>query len=262
MNNFIKIDDCLYQDIIDNNLNIDDYLLDNVSKIKNSLEYETICDMNRCLIDCESPIEQILSITMNFMGLKHINRYNNFIDLCIKNNREVICKNGEKYRLDFYIIVLYRDEKGNKVKNCYFDIECDDYEFHQRYATIKYLNRPSIIKMYLLENEDNYQGNAVVNYTEYEVPDTRIIEHKHFEYAKSLGQEDTISNILIPSPSKKPISNIKYLLLTLSLRNKSKQNIILKYLIQVFFTFLFQFRKFLSCLVILFLFHLFLLHLL
>jgi UDP-galactopyranose mutase len=29
---------------------------------------------------------------------------------------------------------------------------------------------------------DNYQGNAVVNYTEYEVPYTRIIEHKHFEY--------------------------------------------------------------------------------
>ncbi len=30
--------------------------------------------------------------------------------------------------------------------------------------------------------EENYQGNAVVNYTEYEVPYTRIIEHKHFEY--------------------------------------------------------------------------------
>ncbi|WP_373100719.1 MULTISPECIES: UDP-galactopyranose mutase [Pasteurellaceae] len=28
----------------------------------------------------------------------------------------------------------------------------------------------------------NYQGNAVVNYTEAEVPYTRIIEHKHFEY--------------------------------------------------------------------------------
>ena len=28
----------------------------------------------------------------------------------------------------------------------------------------------------------NYQGNAVVNYTEYEVPYTRIIEHKHFEF--------------------------------------------------------------------------------
>ncbi len=34
----------------------------------------------------------------------------------------------------------------------------------------------------------NYQGNAVVNYTEYEVPYTRIIEHKHFEYGPSLGK--------------------------------------------------------------------------
>lgn len=29
-------------------------------------------------------------------------------------------------------------------------------------------------------DEENYQGNAVVNYTEREVPYTRIIEHKHF----------------------------------------------------------------------------------
>ncbi len=36
--------------------------------------------------------------------------------------------------------------------------------------------------------EENYQGNAVVNYTEYEVPYTRIIEHKHFEYGASLGK--------------------------------------------------------------------------
>ena len=32
---------------------------------------------------------------------------------------------------------------------------------------------------------ENYQGNAVVNYTEYEVPYTRIIEHKHFEFKTS-----------------------------------------------------------------------------
>ena len=30
-------------------------------------------------------------------------------------------------------------------------------------------------------NKQNYQGNAVVNYTEAKVPYTRIIEHKHFE---------------------------------------------------------------------------------
>lgn len=33
-------------------------------------------------------------------------------------------------------------------------------------------------------SEENYQGNAVVNYTEREVPYTRIIEHKHFEFGK------------------------------------------------------------------------------
>lgn len=31
-------------------------------------------------------------------------------------------------------------------------------------------------------DKENYQGNAVVNYTEYEIPYTRIIEHKHFEF--------------------------------------------------------------------------------
>lgn len=38
-------------------------------------------------------------------------------------------------------------------------------------------------------NVENYQGNAVVNYTEKEIPYTRIIEHKHFEFGK---QEKTI----------------------------------------------------------------------
>lgn len=35
-------------------------------------------------------------------------------------------------------------------------------------------------------DKPNYQGNAVVNYTEREIPYTRIIEHKHFEM---FGQE-------------------------------------------------------------------------
>ena len=33
-------------------------------------------------------------------------------------------------------------------------------------------------------DEDNHQGNAVVNYTDAETPYTRIIEHKHFEFGK------------------------------------------------------------------------------
>lgn len=38
---------------------------------------------------------------------------------------------------------------------------------------------------------ENYQGNAVVNYTEYEIPYTRIIEHKHFEYGCQGGYGNT-----------------------------------------------------------------------
>ena len=47
----------------------------------------------------------------------------------------------------------------------------------------------------LLEGESNWQGNAVVNYTSHDVPYTRIIEHKHFEFGKdSNGKElpDTV----------------------------------------------------------------------
>ena len=36
---------------------------------------------------------------------------------------------------------------------------------------------------------DNFQGNAVVNYTDSETPYTRIIEHKHFEFGT---QEKTV----------------------------------------------------------------------
>lgn len=51
----------------------------------------------------------------------------------------------------------------------------------------------------ILESE-NYQGNAVVNYNEYEIPYTRIIEHKHFEYGK---QEKTIITREYPATWKK-----------------------------------------------------------
>ena len=59
---------------------------------------------------------------------------------------------------------------------------------------------------------DNYQGNAVVNYTEREVEYTRIIEHKHFEYGT---QDFTIISKEYPTEWKKgeepyyPINNEK-----------------------------------------------------
>lgn len=44
---------------------------------------------------------------------------------------------------------------------------------------------------------DNYQGNAVVNYTDYDVPYTRIIEHRHFD--KTCSSDKTVITREYPS---------------------------------------------------------------
>lgn len=48
-----------------------------------------------------------------------------------------------------------------------------------------------------LPDEDNWQGNAVVNYTEREVPFTRIIEHKFFEFGKDSETGEPIRGTII-----------------------------------------------------------------
>ena len=62
----------------------------------------------------------------------------------------------------------------------------DEY-FDYQLGTLEYRNVR--FETEVLEGCDNYQGNAVVNYTEREVPYTRIIEHKHFTFGK---QPDTV----------------------------------------------------------------------
>ena len=58
-----------------------------------------------------------------------------------------------------------------------------DYRFgHLEYRTVSFETE-------LLEGVANYQGNAVINYTDAETPYTRIIEHKHFEFGQ---QPDTV----------------------------------------------------------------------
>ena len=48
-----------------------------------------------------------------------------------------------------------------------------------------------------LPDVDNFQGNAVVNYTEREVPFTRIIEHKFFEFGKDSETGEPIKGTII-----------------------------------------------------------------
>lgn len=45
-------------------------------------------------------------------------------------------------------------------------------------------------------NMDNYQGNAVVNYTDKETPYTRIIEHKWFNFGKDINGNDVNKTII------------------------------------------------------------------
>ncbi len=60
----------------------------------------------------------------------------------------------------------------------------DEY-FDYKFGALQY--RTVRFETEVMPEVDNYQGNAVVNYTEREVPYTRIIEHKHFEFSDVKG---------------------------------------------------------------------------
>ena len=72
----------------------------------------------------------------------------------------------------------HKEELDKISKKIIFTGQIDQY-YDYRFGRLEY--RSLRFETTRLE-EQNYQGNAVVNYTEYEVPYTRIIEHKHFEF--------------------------------------------------------------------------------
>ena len=84
----------------------------------------------------------------------------------------------------------YFEKIANKIV---FTGMIDEY-FDYCYGELEY--RSLKFETKILE-QDNYQGNAVVNYTEYEIPYTRIIEHKHFEFDNS--SEKTIISYEYPT---------------------------------------------------------------
>lgn len=60
----------------------------------------------------------------------------------------------------------------------------DEY-FGYKYGALQY--RTVRFETEYIPDVDNCQGNAVVNYTEREVPYTRVIEHRHFEKCEAKG---------------------------------------------------------------------------
>jgi len=71
-----------------------------------------------------------------------------------------------------------REELSALAKTTVFTGMIDQF-YDYRFGMLEY--RSLRFETEVLDME-NYQGNAVVNYTEYEVPYTRIIEHKHFTF--------------------------------------------------------------------------------
>jgi UDP-galactopyranose mutase len=90
----------------------------------------------------------------------------------------------------------HREELENIADKIVFTGMIDEY-YDYKLGTLEY--RSLRFETEILDT-DNYQGNAVVNYNEYEVPYTRIIEHKHFEYGT---QEKTVITREYPATWKK-----------------------------------------------------------
>lgn len=98
------------------------------------------------------------------------------------------------YYLNNYDQILYTG-----MIDQFFDYQLGDLE----YRSLRFETQ-------ILDTE-NFQGNAVVNYTDAETPYTRVIEHKHFEFGK---QEKTVITYEYPATYKRggeayyPVNNL------------------------------------------------------
>lgn len=75
-----------------------------------------------------------------------------------------------------------REYWNNMAKYIIYTGKIDEF-FDYKYGELEYRSLKFDIEKHKIKD---YQGNAVINYTEESVPYTRIIEHKHFEF----GEQD------------------------------------------------------------------------
>jgi UDP-galactopyranose mutase len=87
-----------------------------------------------------------------------------------------------KLNVDFF---EHKEELKSLAKKVVFTGMIDQY-YNYKFGDLSY--RSLKFKTKVLDSK-NFQGNAVVNYTDRETPYTRIIEHKHFEFG---NQDKTV----------------------------------------------------------------------
>lgn len=101
-----------------------------------------------------------------FQGIP-INGYNQLIDKLLEKSKVLLNTSFEETKDIKYKKLIYTGAIDEFFKFKFGKLE---------YRTVRFEN--SVL------DTDNFQGCAVVNYTEREIPYTRIIEHKHFEFGK------------------------------------------------------------------------------
>ena len=71
-----------------------------------------------------------------------------------------------------------RDYWNKKAKCIVYTGKIDEF-FDYKYGELEYRSLRFETEKFLIKD---YQGNAIINYTDYNIPYTRIVEHKHFEF--------------------------------------------------------------------------------
>lgn len=140
-----------------------------------------------------------------------IGGYNKIIDGLLKNiefDTEV----------DFFINKEYYENLADKIVFTGKIDEYFEYEFGKlEYRSLRFENE--------ILDKSNYQGNAGINYNDSDVPYTRIIEHKHFEFGKqpkTVITKEYPENWTVEKEAYYPINDEKNQLLYSKYKKKSE----------------------------------------
>lgn len=106
---------------------------------------------------------------------------------------KLLSKADTKTSVDFF---SNKDNLINIAEKIVFTGKIDQF-YNYKYGELEY--RSLNFESQVLDKK-NFQGNAVINYTDFEVKYTRIIEHKHFEFGK---QKKTVITKEFPNEWKK-----------------------------------------------------------
>lgn len=117
------------------------------------------------LINCESPIEQLLALKLNERLYKYYSVNGNVEVLGFENQAIIDCK-SKKYRVDFLIELVFK-EYGRYKDLLKLVIECDGHDFHEK---TKEQVRKDNERVRAIQNEGyevlRFSGSEIYNNTE------------------------------------------------------------------------------------------------